>query len=103
MTQLSLFDPPVQPKSNYWKEMHGFDPKPGDIARVDEVVSYCETLGSRAYCFCMRVRIIEINGDTAKVKTTKEWETSCGGFIEYSGNNAGNVWIVDKNQLAPIL
>ena len=90
-----------KPKSeNYWQKYFGFVPKVGAFARIDEVVAFCEAIGDNAYCYCMRVKILEINGDIARVETTKEWQEACGGA---GGTNAaGNIWQVSVNNLAPI-
>jgi hypothetical protein len=99
--QLSFdFDFPQPEKVNYWKSVFGFEPKVGELARIDETIAFCETIKQKSYCYCMRVKVIEVNGNSARVITTEEWQKACGAT---SGTNcAGTVWVVDVNNLAPI-
>lgn len=82
-------------------ESFGFEPKVSDVIQIDAVIAYCETLKIRAYCFCMRAEIIEKNEPMARVKTTQEWEKACGGYMENSVNNAGNIRLIESKNKAP--
>lgn len=105
-TQLAIpFEfPEPERKASFWQELFGYIPKPGELTRIDATVAYCEPLGRDAYCYCMRAKIIEINGYMARVETTKEYEEACN----YAGSSssvvtkAGTTWLVDVNNLAPI-
>jgi hypothetical protein len=85
---------------NYWKKHFCFVPEIGGLACISDTVAFCETMGSNAYCYCMRVEVLEINENTARVKTTKEWQEACG--VVGGANTAGNIWRVSADSLAPI-
>lgn len=107
MKQLELFplEAFIIPKplfNPYWKDFFNWEPTVGCLARIDTITSFCDEYMENRYCYGMQVRIISIDGHTAKVSPTEKWVKACviagtGGYY-----NESQIWSVDTYWLAPI-
>lgn len=92
-------------KLEYWERCHNWKAQVGGIAQIDFSIAYCKTIGRKQYSMGVRVKILSIDdNDVCTVETTKEWEEACikaDNAIE--GELAGNIWLVDIENLAPVL